>query len=58
MNKAIILTDIDGTLALKQNKTHMTCKKSDTDLLCKKVKNLLDLYKSNGYNINFYWNHL
>ena len=50
MNKAIIC-DIDGTLALKQDRDPYDHKKSDTDLLCKEVKNLLVLYKSNGYKI-------
>ena len=50
MNKAIIC-DIDGTLALRQDRGPYEHEKSNTDSLCKEVKNLLDLHKSNGYKI-------
>ena len=50
MEKAIIC-DIDGTLALRQTRDPYDHKNSDTDILCKEVKNFLDLYKSNGYKI-------
>mgnify|MGYP001192029424 CR=1 FL=1 len=50
MNKAIIC-DIDGTLAIRNGRGPFEHEKSNTDTLCKEVKNLLDLYKSNGYKI-------
>ena len=50
MNKAIIC-DIDGTLALRGKRGPFEHEKSGSDTLCQEVKNLLDLYKTNGYKI-------
>ena len=50
MNNAIIC-DVDGTLALKVKRGPFEHEKSGSDTLCQEVKNLLDLYKSNGYKI-------
>ena len=50
MKKAIIC-DIDGTLAIRNGRGPFEHGKSNTDTLCKEVKNLLDLYKSNGCKI-------
>ena len=49
-DKAIIC-DIDGTLALRDNRDPHEHEKSGSDSLCDEVKNLLDIYKSNNYRI-------
>ncbi len=50
MNKAIIC-DIDGTLALRNGRGPFEHEKSNEDKVCQSIKNLLNIYKNNGYSI-------
>ena len=52
MNKPkSIICDIDGTLALRVNRDHFDFEKAGSDNMNKPIKEIVNLFKENGYEI-------